>query len=671
MSLPDYESLFYQHYPEAKKSSGSEYIIHCHSHPDKNPSLSVNLNKGCFRCLSCKASGHISELPNIKAVAHPHPARPKPAGKRKDYVYTDPTGAPVFRVVKLKDGEKKKSWVERWDGKRWIRGKGCLDGLEQKPLYNLPEVLRSQQILLVEGEKDVESLRDLGLVATTNAFGARSWQPYYNAYLAGKDILILADNDTPGKERLYELGFVLRNVAQSVKHVILPDLKEKEDVTDFLEKTPQNVEHLFTCLEKAEDFPWERSEEWVEKMNETYACVWWGGKFVVLMDDKDPYTGLARTSFLAREDFKAFEHPLGKKWLEHPQRRQYKGITFAPLQEVSGYYNLWKGFAMEPKENPSLTKRFWHHVYQNIAKEDQNLYDWIRAWCAQMIQKPWEPAGTAIILSGTQGTGKSIFAETLGELLKPHFFISSSTKQFAGNFNQHLLDVVLVFGDETWWAGDRTALGTIKRMITQKTISVEAKFKDCITLPNRLHLIMASNEPWVVNADLSERRMQCFEMADTCAMDRSYFQPLVDDLEAGGYAALLYELLHLDYEALGIDPQQIIETDALISQKEHSAGTEIQFLLDTIEEGEYFPGWEDENCIPFAPFYEAYEKWMRQSPKKQRATKKSFGKLLRDLFGEPVRERITYRDRAFRTPCYKVASFEEFQSRVNSELRNK
>ncbi len=71
-------------------------------------------------------------------------------------------------------------------------------------LYRLPKVLAAEQVLVVEGETDVESLEHLGFVATCNPGGACNhagrWLKNYTESLAGKRVVILPDNDTPGQK---------------------------------------------------------------------------------------------------------------------------------------------------------------------------------------------------------------------------------------------------------------------------------------------------------------------------------------------------------------------------------------------------------------------------------------------------------------------------------------
>ncbi|GFR11886.1 hypothetical protein TNCT_218121 [Trichonephila clavata] len=83
-----------------------------------------------------------------------------------------------------------------------------------RPLYNIPGILKSDKIILVEGEKCAEALIEKGITATTAMFGANapidktSWTP-----LKGKHIIIWPDNDEAGnkyaksaEKKLLELG---------------------------------------------------------------------------------------------------------------------------------------------------------------------------------------------------------------------------------------------------------------------------------------------------------------------------------------------------------------------------------------------------------------------------------------------------------------------------------
>lgn len=85
------------------------------------------------------------------------------------YTYTDIKGLPLYRQIRVDKEDGKTFYSEKFTEGKWTKG---LEGMD-RVLYYLPEVLKAvknkQKIYFVEGEKDVETLRNKNLVATTIA----------------------------------------------------------------------------------------------------------------------------------------------------------------------------------------------------------------------------------------------------------------------------------------------------------------------------------------------------------------------------------------------------------------------------------------------------------------------------------------------------------------------
>ncbi len=123
---------------------------------------------------------------------------------------------------------------------------------EIRPLYNIPGILRSDKVVLVEGEKCAEALIEKGITATTAMFGANApidrtdWTP-----LKGKHIIIWPDNDEAGnkyaknaEKKLLELGVAslatLRVPPDKLRSWDAADaVQENIDIFDFIEKTQE------------------------------------------------------------------------------------------------------------------------------------------------------------------------------------------------------------------------------------------------------------------------------------------------------------------------------------------------------------------------------------------------------------------------------------------------
>ena len=116
---------------------------------------------------------------------------------------------------------------------------------QEQLLYNLPNVIKGikeeQTIFITEGEKDSNSLITRGLIATTTSIGAtkgdlgKKWPSRFNSFFKGANVVLLPDNDEPGKRFMEHIAIELKNIANNIKIVELPDLSKKEDITDWLE----------------------------------------------------------------------------------------------------------------------------------------------------------------------------------------------------------------------------------------------------------------------------------------------------------------------------------------------------------------------------------------------------------------------------------------------------
>ncbi|WP_265041148.1 MULTISPECIES: AAA family ATPase [unclassified Wolbachia] len=146
--------------------------------------------------------------------------------------YYDEKGQALVRVYRYDDNGKR---YLPFDIKRSDFGTP-----EIRPLYNIPGILKSDKVILVEGEKCAEALIKQGITATTAMSGANAliektdWTP-----LKGKNIIIWPDNDEPGKKyaenattKLISLGIA------SLSMIKIPENKPKGwDAADYLQES--------------------------------------------------------------------------------------------------------------------------------------------------------------------------------------------------------------------------------------------------------------------------------------------------------------------------------------------------------------------------------------------------------------------------------------------------
>lgn len=299
--------------------------------------------------------------------------------------------------------------------------------------------------------------------------------------------------------------------------------------------------------------------------------------------------------------------PISKIWMTHKDRREYDGIVFEPGRDAGKNYNLWNGFAIEPKQGDwSLFKE---HVEKVICCGNKKTAAWTFAWMANILQNPGgQRSGTAIVMQGKQGTGKGVFANAWSAILGAHFIQVSSGGQITGRFNSHLKDKIVAFVDEAFWGGDKRAEGVLKSIITEPHINIEQKGVDSIRVENHLNIIVASNNEWVVPAGLEERRFNVVEVSDIHQQDTKYFKTLCRQLyQEGGIEAMMYDLMRMDIS--NYDLTKFETSDALLSQKFHTMRTHEKFWLEKLISGDI--GGNDTPNTDFGRFVSGNEKWSR------------------------------------------------------------
>ena len=346
----------------------------------------------------------------------------------------------------------------------------------------------------------------------------------------------------------------------------------------------------------------------VDALNESHAVVSRGGKTVILRETYDArferygieylkkgdFIDLhVRTVELPGEDGKPGRRvPLGKLWFGSPWRRSYQGVVFAPGGSAGyGNLNLWRGFAVEQADNPDGWSRFKHHLLNHAADGNPQAYNYILNWMAAGVQRLADPLGVALVLQGPKGAGKTIVTELYGKVFEPHKFVTSISEDIVGKFNAHLEHTLLLGVEEAFAPQNRAADGTLKDLITRRTLRLEDKFFSTWTARNHLRIIMTSNNDHIVRADGSERRYAVFEVHNPHQGDpdarRAYFGSLVEQMENGGYEAMLGELLTRDIS--GWNAEAIPETAALRRQKLlNLANNPVQsWLHERLAEGVY------------------------------------------------------------------------------------
>ena len=132
------------------------------------------------------------------------------------YDYQDAIGRVVFQVVRFEPKTFRQCAIV--DGKRLWN----MEGVVRVP-YRLPELLANPaSVWVVEGEKDVETLRAADQTATCNPGGAGKWLPAFSEHLRGKCVYLAPDIDEPGRKHMLDVLNSLAGRVEWVRWIELP-----------------------------------------------------------------------------------------------------------------------------------------------------------------------------------------------------------------------------------------------------------------------------------------------------------------------------------------------------------------------------------------------------------------------------------------------------------------
>lgn len=332
---------------------------------------------------------------------------------------------------------------------------------------------------------------------------------------------------------------------------------------------PKPQEYAARQVQRARD---EAQDDPVSIVNRRYFAVLEGRRVQYYREEDDGTLGVMNGEAF---DFEwlpyALETPKGKfpysrLWKGSDRRRYYRrGFILDPTEACDRHtYNLWKGFGVEPR--PGEWPRLREHVTDILADGNADHADYILKWAAWSFQNPATPPRVALVFKGGEGVGKGAFCNALVQAFGVHGLRVQNMLHVAGRFNAHLRHLCMLFADEALVPGT-DGEGTLKGLITEPTIPIEAKGVDTVSQRNHLHIVMASNNDWVVPASVGARRFAAFAVPDRRKGDASYFSALFDEVERrGGLAAMLHDLLALDLK--GWHPEHARpDTDELARQK--------------------------------------------------------------------------------------------------------
>lgn len=250
----------------SRKLSASSYQCECPVHRDKKASLTISENEGKL-LLHCHAGCDTKDILDEVGLTFNDIGNYKPPQWRERLEFAQNKSIEAVYDYCLDNGTYLYSKV-RFEGKEIVYA--IIDKKndtfkygragKQTVLYNLPALIKAVRegypVYIVEGEKDVDTLKKLGYTATTPG-GVKDWKKEYAAYFTGAKVIILPDNDEPGLELKDQILRDLKHYAHSIRWTITSKI-DKGDVTDYIVSENHPKEDLKNLVAEAENIgaPW-------------------------------------------------------------------------------------------------------------------------------------------------------------------------------------------------------------------------------------------------------------------------------------------------------------------------------------------------------------------------------------------------------------------------------
>jgi hypothetical protein len=250
---------------------------------------------------------------------------------------------------------------------------------------------------------------------------------------------------------------------------------------------------------------------------------------------------------------------------------------------------MWEGFSVRPTKGS--WRRTQRHIYKILCNSDPHKFKYVYKWLAWSFQNPHRQAEVALVFKGDKGTGKTFMFEQIKRIFGRHGMVISDPNRLTGQYSEHMRALSFLFCDEVYYPGDKKIEGRIKALITNDSIDIEGKFKDAMTMRNRLHIVMATNNDWVVPATKEERRYFIEKINNMYSRSnvsdpvrKKYFDALWGEMDRGGREAMLHSMLN--YDLRGWHPRDSVpETRELQEQREMNLNPLLGAMKSILEDG--------------------------------------------------------------------------------------
>ena len=674
---------------KVKRRSGDKSQCICPAHNDKEASLSISKGeKGTV--IFCHACGkertpEILEAVGLKMTDLFDDDPIQNTGERwRSYVegrekrqiedvykYVDLNGNYAFTRLRLSG---KKFIYGIMDGDRFnygLKGKkrATILAVYCESLTGLRRAIeKGDRVFYCEGEKDVKTVNSHGLTGITCG-ASGDWVEGCATLFEGADVVILQDNDDPGRKSAKAIEKDLRKVAKSVRIVVpTPDL-EHGDISDFFkDHSVEDLEELLKEEPKEDDHGDDLDLDQFHLINDKgrITGVFDLAIFQYLKTEKDLFV-LGGVPYIYRDgafrpDQSGAELKTMIRELIYPEfvksptiKRIYDlFISDASLQvtteDLNRYPVEWINFKngfYDPVNRRMIPHspeyRAVNQIPHEYNPEGQLKGTAVQEWLMfigntpEDIEMLCQFSGLCLtrdtrqqkftILLGEGGSGKSTVIRMIDKMIGSENISNISLNQLSQRFSAFGLMGKLLNSCADLEIDALSDVSTLKKVLGEDTLSAEAKGKDAVSFKSYAKLIFSTNELPIVKAEKTNgfyRRLLILTMDRVPEKrDPTFFDRLSAEID---------DFIRISVQALERMYQNGQITESLgsieaVKRLRCDSDTVEAYLMERIES-------DPEGRIKKADLYRDYETYC-QNMERQSLTKQNFYRSMKTKgFGE-------------------------------------
>ena len=248
-------------------------------------------------------------------------------------------------------------------------------------------------------------------------------------------------------------------------------------------------------------------------------------------------------------DNKMKKYTLWDLFIEHQLKFTVKGLKF--YSQDNQVFSYFRGYDYKilDEVNEELIQPFLKHIHDVIANNNDEVYKYILIWIASILQKPAFKTETALVILGSQGTGKGIFTNVICKLMARYANENvTNIESVVGRFNAILENKKLLILNELQSIDVNKYLNSdaLKSVITDKKININQKNEPERLCENVANFIMVSNNNVPIKIETTDRRYMVTKTSDTHKADYEYFDNLCDSFDETFYENLFTFFMKLD-----------------------------------------------------------------------------------------------------------------------------